>query len=109
VALTVDGDPDLVPATVGLAVYRIVQEALTNAAKHAPGSPVAATVAVADRVTVAVTSGGRPRSGSGLGLDSMRERAESLGGILTAGPDGDGWAVRADLPLPAGRTPGGKR
>ena len=109
VTLTLEGDPDGVPATVGLAVYRILQEALTNAAKHAPGAAVVATVTVADRVAVVVTSAGRPRSGSGLGLDSMRERAGSLGGTLTAGPDGNGWAVRADLPLPAGRIPGGRR
>jgi signal transduction histidine kinase len=109
VTLTLDGDPGGVPATVGLAVYRIVQEALTNAAKHAPGAAVSAAVTVADRVTVAVVSAGRPRSGRGLGLDSMRERAESLGGTLTAGPDGAGWAVRAVLPLPAGRDRGDRR
>ena len=106
-ALRLDGDPDGVPATVGLAVYRIVQEALTNAAKHAPGAPVTVEVAIADDVTVTVGSAGRPGAGrgqgTGLGLDSMRERAESLGGELQAGPDGAGWSVGAVLPLPSGR------
>src|SRR4051812_1089255 len=101
VALTLDGEPDGLPGTVGLAVYRIVQEALTNAAKHAPGAPVDVAVTLADRVPLAVVSAGPPGSGRGLGLDGMRERAESLGGTLTAGPGGGGWAVRAVLPLPA--------
>jgi signal transduction histidine kinase len=102
-----EGDAAGVPATVGLAVYRIVQEALTNAAKHAPGAAVAVEVAIADDVRVTVASAGRPGAargqGTGLGLDSMRERAESLGGRLQAGPDGAGWSVRAVLPLPSGR------
>jgi signal transduction histidine kinase len=103
VAFTLDGDPSPVPATVGLAAYRIVQEALTNAAKHAPGRPVTVHVAVGAAVGLCVASSGRPREGRGLGLDGMRERAESLGGALTAGPGGPGWVVRAELPLPAGR------
>jgi signal transduction histidine kinase len=51
-----------------------------------------------DAVRVAVDSGGRPGSGSGLGLLGMRERAESLGGWCEAGPGGSGWLVRAELP-----------
>jgi signal transduction histidine kinase len=92
-----------VPATVGLAVYRIVQEALTNAAKHAPGAPVTVRVAVGPSVAIRVASAGRPRSGTGLGLDGMRERAETLGGTLRAGAEEPGWVVAAELPLPAGR------
>jgi signal transduction histidine kinase len=105
VAFHLDGDGSGVPATVGLAVYRIVQEALTNAAKHAPGAAVTVEVAVAEDIRVTVESAGRPGSGRGLGLglDSMRERAESVGGRLHAGPDGAGWVVRAVLPLPSGR------
>jgi signal transduction histidine kinase len=108
VALTVEGDAATVPATTGLAVYRIVQEALTNAAKHAPGSAVDVRIALGRSVRVDVDSAGRPRTGHGLGLDGMRERAGSLGGTLTAGPGGRGWLVRAELPL-AARTGRGAR
>jgi signal transduction histidine kinase len=103
VALAVDGDPAAVPATTGLAVYRIVQEALTNAAKHAPGAAVEVRIAVDGAVEVLVDSADRPGTGHGLGLDGMAERAAALGGTLTAGPGGRGWLVRAALPLPAGR------
>jgi signal transduction histidine kinase len=103
VTLDLDGDPGRVPATVGLAVYRIVQEALTNAAKHAPGAPVTVQVSVGPAVAIRVASAGRPRSGAGLGLDSMRERAETLGGTLRAAAEEPGWVVAAELPLPAGR------
>ena len=98
---TIEGDLDRLPDTVGLAAYRIVQESLTNAVKHAPGR--ASTVRVSVRpesVQVSVESEGTPRRGEGLGLLSMRERAESVGGRCTAGPGGAGWLVRAELPLP---------
>jgi len=108
VTLTVEGDPAALPATTGLAVYRIAQEALTNAAKHAPGAATALRLAVADaEVTLTADSrpgpGGLGRRGSGLGVSSMRERAESLGGTCQAGPGGSGWLVRATLPLGARR------
>jgi signal transduction histidine kinase len=100
VTLTVDGDPGRLPATTGLAVYRIVQEALTNAAKHAPGAPTAVRLAVAaDAVRLAVDSAAQPGAGTGMGLLSMRERAESLGGRCQAGPGGRGWLVQATLPV----------
>ncbi len=100
VTLTVDGDAGTLPATTGLATYRILQEALTNAIKHAPGSPVGVRLAV-ERAHVGLTvdSAGSPGRGSGLGLLSMQERARSLGGTCEAGPGGRGWLVRADLPL----------
>jgi signal transduction histidine kinase len=105
VTLTVEGDAGGLPATTGLAVYRIVQEALTNAAKHVPGSPTAVRLTVgagevtltADSQAVPGTAG--PGAGAGLGLASMRERAESLGGTCEAGPGGRGWLVRATLPV----------
>ena len=104
VALTIDGDTGRLPATTGLAVYRIVQEALTNAVKHAPGSPTAVQLAVdADAVRLAVDSAAEPGSGTGVGVFSMRERAESLGGSCRAGPGGRGWLVQATLPLNAAR------
>ncbi|MFE4576610.1 sensor histidine kinase [Streptomyces chartreusis] len=107
-----DSAPGAVPAPVELAAYRIVQESLTNALKHA--SPGRVTVALAQRdgcLTVAVTSpfGDRdgPRApGSGAGLVGMRERVALLGGEFEAGPEGsaDGkmWVVRARLPLTEG-------
>ena len=100
VTFAVDGDPSRLPATVGLALYRILQEALTNVVKHAPGAPVTARIAVASgQVTLDVDSLGPAGNGTGLGLVSMRERAESLGGSCEAGPSGSGWLVRATLPL----------
>ena len=113
VTLTVEGDVRGLPATTGLAVYRIVQEALTNAVRHAPGSPTEIRLAVgAGSVTLtALTLTARtltadshagPGTGTGLGVVSMRERAESLGGTCEAGPGGRGWLVRATLPLGAG-------
>ena len=93
-----------IPATTGSTVYRIVQEALTNAAKHAPGKTV--TVVASTRggcVDVSVDSTGSPGHGSGMGLASMRERAEAVGGTCTAGPGGGGWLVHASLPLNASR------
>jgi signal transduction histidine kinase len=104
VTLTIDGDPGRLPATTGLAVYRILQEALTNAVKHAPGSPTAVRLAVdADAVRLAVDSAAEPGTGTGVGILSMRERAETLGGSCAAGPGGRGWLVQATLPLDATR------
>jgi signal transduction histidine kinase len=105
VTLTIEGDTAGLPATTGLAVYRIAQEALTNAAKHAPGAPTEVRLRVspgevmltADSRTVPVKG---PRTG--LGVVSMRERAESVGGSCEAGPGGRGWLVRARLPLNGG-------
>jgi signal transduction histidine kinase len=98
------GDVAGVPGTVGLAVYRIAQEALTNAAKHAPGASVTVDLAIAPRaVELTVDSSGTPGTGAGMGLASMRERAESLGGTLAAAPGGSGWRVRAVLPLRTAR------
>jgi signal transduction histidine kinase len=106
VTLTMQGDTGGLPVTTGLAVYRIAQEALTNAAKHAPGRPTAVRLSVgAGRVTLTADSRAEPgsvaRPGNGLGVVSMRERAESLGGTCEAGPGGQGWLVRATLPLDA--------
>ncbi len=103
VTLTVEGDTGGLPATTGLAVYRIVQEALTNAVKHAPGSPTEVRLAIdAGEVRLTTDSRAAPGTGTGLGVISMRERAESLGGTCEAGPGGHGWLVRATLPLGAG-------
>ncbi|MFD7259679.1 sensor histidine kinase [Streptomyces sp. NPDC059874] len=92
------------PAPVELAAYRIVQESLTNALKHASPGTVTVRVARTDAaLTVDVDSpyGDRPgprAPGSGAGLVGMRERAELLGGEFTAGRSGAVWRVRAALP-----------
>jgi signal transduction histidine kinase len=94
------------PAPVDLAAYRIVQESLTNAARHSRAGGVTIRIAYGDReLTLAVEDDGRgatPRpagSGGGSGIAGMTERARALGGELTAGtrPEG-GFAVRARLP-----------
>ncbi len=94
-----------VPATVGATAYRIAQEALTNAAKHAPGSTVLVRVATpGGRLELSVESDGPPAGGRGHGLQTMRERAEAVGGTVIVGPaelaGGTGWQVRASLPSP---------
>jgi len=100
---TVDGDLGTLPATVGLAAYRILQEALTNAAKHAPRARATVDLAIdRDMVRLDVDSSGAPGRGAGLGLPGMRERAASLGGTCQAGPGGSGWRVHAELPLEPG-------
>ena len=92
-----------VPESVGLAVYRIVQEAVTNVVKHAAPAACRATVTVRpDEVRVEVTDDGRRPvlpAGSGHGLIGMRERVALHGGEFSAGPrSGGGFAVTASLP-----------
>ncbi|ONI82729.1 two-component sensor histidine kinase [Saccharothrix sp. ALI-22-I] len=108
VRLETTGDLHSLPAGLGLGVYRIVQEALTNTLKHA-GSGASAIVRVThadDHVEVEVADDGfgTPHDlvavSGGNGLIGMRERAGVLGGTLEAGPNpGGGWRVRAVLPL----------
>jgi signal transduction histidine kinase len=98
------GVPRPLAAGVDLSAYRIVQEALSNAARHAPRSAVQVEVRYGpDRLTVAVTDNGTGapagEAGGGHGLVGMRERVTMLGGTLTAGPgDRGGFAVTAELP-----------
>ena len=107
VVLTVDGCVRPLPAAVEATAYRIVQESLTNAVKHAPGAPVAVHVRYAEQaLEVEVADGGGDdgpaRRGSGFGLVGIRERAALFDGRVTAGPrdDGPGWRVRVVLPVP---------
>ena len=100
VTFTVEGETGALPATTGLALYRIAQEALTNAVKHAPGALTEVRLAIAPgSVTLTADSLAVPGTGTGLGLVCMRERAESVGGTCEAGPGGRGWLVHARLPL----------
>ncbi len=106
VSLVMEGDSGALPATTGSTVYRIVQEALTNATRHAAGAAVAVrVVAGPGGVELSVDSAGAPGQGSGMGLASMRERAAALGGACSAGPGGRGWLVRASLPVETGKSP----
>jgi signal transduction histidine kinase len=109
------GDVDGLAEDGGDAVHRLVQEALTNAVKHAEGAPVDILVrGGADAVTVSVTNGpartaiGRlTDAGGGRGLAGMRERIAACGGTVSAGPTQEqGWQVVASLPL---RTPSDAR
>jgi signal transduction histidine kinase len=100
------------PPAVGAAAYRIVQEALTNAVRHAGPEPAVRVELYEEQgaLRLAVTDDGTgpaPGGTPGFGLVGMRERARSVGGTLDAGPrDGGGFEVTAVLPL-AAATPGG--
>ncbi|MFC7327684.1 histidine kinase [Marinactinospora rubrisoli] len=108
VTVDVTVPPDDLPSAVGLSVYRIVQESLSNAGRYAPGADVHVEVAHTDRLLVVrVRNSGAEESGGVPGLDSgghglvgMRERVAMLGGTLRAGPLPEGgFEVRAELPL----------
>ncbi|WP_426503247.1 sensor histidine kinase [Dactylosporangium sp. McL0621] len=106
-SLTIEGEPAGVPVTVGRTAYRIVQEALTNVARHAGAGT--ATVCIEyrrDAVVVRVEDDGRATPQAppvpGVGLLGMRERVSALGGRLLAEPrPGHGFTVRAELPVAA--------
>jgi signal transduction histidine kinase len=105
----VSGSPRGLPASVDLAVYRIVQEALTNVARHA--HPAAALVRLSytdDSIEIVVEDDGlranEPNGYGGSGIAGMRERVAALGGDFSAGPRPDvGFRVRARLPLDGDR------
>lgn len=104
-----EGAPPQLPPLVDRAVYRVVQEALTNAVKHAPGSAVRIAFGRAKggtEVAVRVTNSAAPARGSAeavtgnRGLDGLRERVSLIGGTLRAGPcGGGGFEVVAVLPV----------
>ena len=121
-ALHVTGTPRDLPPGVGLAVFRIVQEALTNVLKHAGKpqtevrldyEPAALVVEVADdgrpipaAVPAPDISGASVPRGAGMGLLGLRERAALYGGQLIAGPrPGRGWLVTARLPVEPAQIP----
>jgi signal transduction histidine kinase len=94
------------PAPLAIAVYRIVQESLTNVLRHAPGAPTEVTVrggpgaGVTLEVVNVLVSGAPPSPGSGSGLTGISERATALGGRATIGPANDTFVVQAWLPWP---------
>jgi signal transduction histidine kinase len=93
--------PESLPAGFDLSVYRIVQEALTNAARHGHGTVRLAVRVEGGRLRIrcanAVAADDAP--GGGLGLRGMQERVDMLGGTLTSGPAEGGFALAVDLPL----------
>jgi signal transduction histidine kinase len=106
VRLRVEGTPTALPVGIDVSAYRIVQEGLTNALKHAQASAVDVLVRYeADAVELVVTDDGRGTgngSESGHGLVGMRERVAVYGGELAAGPRREGgYEVRARLPVQA--------
>ncbi|MFD1544371.1 sensor histidine kinase [Nonomuraea guangzhouensis] len=106
-SLTVTGEPVTLPAAVDHAVYRIVQEALTNTRKHAAGARASVRLAYeGEAVEVEViddglpTPGGRTAAAPGFGLDGMAERVALCGGLLRTGPRLEGgFVVHARIPL----------
>jgi len=114
VSLVRVGRARTLPPGLGLAVYRICQEGLTNVLKH--GGPSASASVLLQwspqRVVVQVDDTGRGAAassdGAGHGLVGMRERVHLFGGTLEAGPkQGGGFRVRAEIPLPGGTDTGG--
>ena len=108
VELTLPEDVEAVPRQTGAAVYRIAREALTNVVRHAHASSASVHVDHHDgRVELAIRDDGtgarngrEPELGSGHGITGMRERAEALGGSLSAAPASDGgFLVTASLPI----------
>jgi signal transduction histidine kinase len=116
--LTIDGDAGRLAGPTAEAVVRVVQEALTNVRKHAPGARVSVVLHAGDTAAhelVLVVDDhptGLPRTptplaptGGGYGVQGMRERAQNLGGTLTAGVHGGGWRVELRVPGPAVSAP----
>ncbi|GHC95261.1 two-component sensor histidine kinase [Nocardiopsis terrae] len=114
VSLEREGEFRELPVLVDRALHRVVQEALTNAAKHAPGSAprvvlTGSSGAVSVRVANTVAAVSRPPDrapGTGSGLVGLRERVRLVGGELSAGPEGGLWVVSARMPVrgPGSRT-----
>lgn len=98
-------------SAVGLAAYRIIQEALSNALRHSPGAVVEVELEIlhstaGPQLMITVSNSAPPESnaipapGAGLGLEGIRERASAVGGHAATGPvEGGGFSVRASLPL----------
>ncbi len=100
------GDAPILSPLADTAVFRVAQQAISNALQHAPGSPITVELRRAeDSLKLSVLNGSARRpstdlGGGGTGLTVMRERADAVGGALQAGPvEGGGWRVRLVLPL----------
>jgi signal transduction histidine kinase len=105
VTLTVHGDPRTLPSDASLALYRGAQEALTNIARYAPGASASVELSYEDGRTTLSVENSAPvaapslgDAGGGRGLDGMRERIQSAGGLASAGPTESGWRVELEVP-----------
>lgn len=100
-------DFDQLPGRLATVVYRVIQEGLTNAIKHAPGAPIDVRVAVTTDVRIAITNSATGRRldapaapGSGRGIAGLTERVHAASGIFASGPTAEGgWQLTAELPL----------
>jgi len=106
ITATFDEMPESLDAGVDLTIYRIVQEALTNASRHGDGEATVTVLARAKRILIDVTNGvprdAAPRTpGRGYGLQGMRERVGSANGTLHVGIDDDGRTFRISAVLAA--------
>jgi signal transduction histidine kinase len=116
VGLLQRGQLDRLPAAVGGCAYRVVQESLSNAGRHAPGTPISVWVvaeppvvklkirngptAARNGAAAHATTAPRVTMGNGHGLAGMRERVTLLGGTFSAGPAPDGgFEIAAELPI----------
>jgi len=107
IELQMGGDLSSIPPGVGVAVYRITQEALANAARHAPRARTSLGLELTNgRVTIVaetmgpiVTSSSSERERPRYGLIGMQERATALGGEFAAGPTPNGWRLSCQLPV----------
>lgn len=104
VSLSQQGTPSGLTASVEAAVYRIVQESLTNVVRHACAREAQVRICYGSDVEVEVRDDGSGSisgigAGGGLGTLGMRERVQLLGGTLTSGPATPGWSVRARIPV----------
>jgi signal transduction histidine kinase len=119
----VTGQARQLPEAVDLTAYRLIQESLTNTAKHAAGTSVSVRLAFQPEALSLVVEDDGPLDGGsrdsvaearglaeeGHGIIGMRERAVALSGRLTAGPRaGGGFCVAAELPVPTAPVPGGR-
>jgi signal transduction histidine kinase len=109
--IEITGQLEVVSPGAAEALFRTVQEALTNVRKHAPGAPVRVSVTASDgnltavveddagELTVLPAADGLSQTGGGFGLLGMRERAEQLGGEFEAGSTERGWRVCLSVPI----------
>lgn len=100
---SVEGELSVVSPTTGMVLYRLMQEALANASRHAPRRSVEVRLRVSDEGGVEATVVNLlperpPRQNGGMGLRTMADRVRMVGGRVTAGPEDDRWVVRTELP-----------